>query len=150
MFKQYTLLLFFVSVLVIAGCTTREEPVILVSVVVDGRELSFRYNEPITVEQFLAEAEIEFDSTVDRVNPQLWTQIFDGIRITIVRVEEDEYCEDVVIPFEPQIRLSENLAPGEEQPASTGENGIEEVCYRVRVENGIPGEPVEISRIVSA
>ena len=136
-------------ILIIAGCTTQDEPVILVTVVADGRELSFRYNEPITVEQFLAEAEIEFDPATDRVNPQLWTQIFDGIRITIVRVEEDEYCETVTIPFERQIRPSENLAPGEEQTASLGRNGEQEVCYRIRIENGIPGEPTEISRVTT-
>ncbi len=145
--QVFQILVVFIT-LVMVGCTTPEEPVILVSVVANGRELSFRYTEPITVEQFLAEAEIEFDPATDRVNPQLWTQIFDGIRITIVHVEEDEYCEDVTIPFERQIRPSENLDPGEEQPASAGKNGIEEICYRVHIENGIPGEPAEIRRTI--
>lgn len=134
-------------ILAVVGCTTsQEQSSILVSVVADGHERSWQYPEPITVEQFLREIEFEYNAGTDRINPQPWSQIFDGIKITVVRVTQDERCENVDIPFETQTRWTEELNPGEEQQAQRGRNGIEEVCYRITSEDGVAREPVEIGR----
>src|SRR5690554_4528002 len=88
------------TILLVAGCSSPQQPSILVSVVADGHERSWQYPEPITVEQFLREIEFQYDPSADRVNPQPWSQIFDGIKITVVRVTQEESCENVDIPFE--------------------------------------------------
>lgn len=141
--RSFVLLTIF---LLLNGCSPREQPGLLVSVLADGRERRWQYPEPITVEQFLREVEFQYDPTRDRINPQPWTQIFDGIKITIVRVTENTYCTTESIPFETIKRLTEALHTGEEQVGQLGRNGTQEICYRVTLEDGIQTESVEISR----
>lgn len=129
----------------IAGCAPQEEPTILVSVIADGHERAWQHTEPVTVQQFLQQVDIEVDYTIDRVNPERWTQIHDGIRITVVRVQEEEYCEEEEIPFRQQTRWVEGLE--EERIGQAGRNGIQEICYRVRIDDGVRREPIEISRV---
>ncbi len=145
--RLFLVLFTVLSVLFSTGCTTQEAPAIIVSLVADGVERVYQYSEPITVEQFLQQAQVEIN-TLDRINPQPWTQIFDGIRITVVRVVETEECEDVELQYQEQIRLVEGLRADERQTAQVGRSGIEEVCYRVRIEDGQRRDPVEISRVV--
>lgn len=141
MFLLSCLMIFF-----LIGCVPEEQPQIIVRLLVDGSERVYQNTEPITVDQFLREVDIQLD-TLDRVNPERWTQIFDQMVITVVRVTESESCEDEILPFKRQTRLVEGLAPGEERIGQAGINGIERVCYRVIVENGTPRERIEISRV---
>jgi resuscitation-promoting factor RpfB len=134
-----------ITLIVLAGCVQEEQAGILVSLVADGHERAWYYSEPVTVQQFLQEADIEVDYAMDRVNPERWTQIYDGIRITIVRVDEEEYCEENDIPFRQQTRFVEGLE--QERIGQAGRNGIQQVCYRVRIEDGVRRDPVEISRV---
>lgn len=149
---RYRLLSLLSLLAVLAGCTSPEASTLSIFIVADGREYVYQYTEPITVEQFLEEPEVARQigqlGTLDRVNPQPWTQIFDGIRITIVRVEEEEYCEPEEIPFEEQTRLVEGLDSDESQIAQIGQNGLKEVCYRVQIEDGVAGEPSFVNEVV--
>ncbi|MFW5709371.1 MAG: DPP IV N-terminal domain-containing protein [Chloroflexota bacterium] len=129
-----------------AACSPEEEPVYLVRLQVDNTERVYQHTEPITIDQFLEEAGIELN-TLDRVYPEPWTQIYDEMRITVTRVEEREYCEEVDLPFREQIRLAEGLQPGEERIGQRGRAGKEQICYRVRVENGVEQDPVETRRV---
>lgn len=134
----------------LAACTAApEEPEILVSLIADGRERTFSYNIPVTVEEFLADAEVEIGE-LDRVNPLPYTQISDGMRVTVVRIEEDIYCEDSAVPFQRRTVPNEGLQPGEERLGQAGQNGVEEICYRVMIEDGVRTEPIEISRTTLA
>lgn len=141
-FILYTLILF------VAACTAQveETPSLLVSLVADGRELTFEYIVPVTVEEFLRDAEVEIGE-LDRVEPPRFTQIRDGMRVTVVRVEEQTECDDAELPYQTQRVLNEGLDPGEELLGQAGLNGVEEVCYRVLVEDGLRRSPVEISRV---
>jgi resuscitation-promoting factor RpfB len=134
--------------LTLAGCAQEEPTIFVVRLQVDGSEYVYQHTEPITVEQFIGEAEEVELSNLDRVYPEPWTQIYDGIRITIIRVAEEEYCEEIEISYREETQPLEGLAPGEQRMAQQGENGIEQICYRVQVENGEQQEPTEISRIV--
>ncbi len=134
------------ATLLFAGCTTQEPPAIIVHLIVDGQQHVYRHTEPVTVEQFLREAEVE-TAPLDRINPQPYTQIFNDMRITIIRVEQVEECEEITVPFRTQTRIVEGLAPDEERIGQAGDNGIEEVCYRVNIEDGVRQQPVEISRV---
>ncbi|HRF97584.1 MAG TPA: G5 domain-containing protein, partial [Aggregatilineales bacterium] len=135
---------FFLMILV--GCEPEEQPEIIVRLLADGTERIYQNPEPITVDQFLSEVGVEL-TALDRVNPERWTQIFDQMVITVVRVSESESCEDETLAFRRQTRLVEGLAPGEERIGQAGVNGVERVCYRVIVENGTAKDRIEISRV---
>ena len=63
--------------LLLAACSpTPEADPIFVSLFVDGRELTFQYDTPVTVGEFLQQAEIEVGE-LDRVSPPEFTQITD-------------------------------------------------------------------------
>jgi len=144
--RRIVALLILISV--IAGCsTTPEAEELLVSIRADGRERTFAYETPVTVGEFLRDAEIELGE-LDRVNPQPFTQINDGMIVTIVRVTEETQCEEVEFPYRQQTILNEGLEPDEERIGQAGRNGIERVCNRVRIENGESQPPVEVSRVV--
>lgn len=140
------LLLIVLAGILSAACGTEDQSNYLVKLRVDGSERVYRHSEPVTVQQFLDEVDVELNP-LDRVYPEKWTQIQDEMLITVTRVREEEYCEEVEIPFRQETRLFEGLEPGEEQIGQAGRNGVERVCYRVRIENGVRQEPVEISRV---
>lgn len=148
LYKKIGFVSFIVLIAIFVGCTPqKEQPGIIVSIIVDNRELGYQYSEPITVDQALRDAGIEL-GTLDRVNPETWTQIYDGIRITVVRVTETEECHEEEIQYDITRMFVESLAPGEEQRAQRGSNGILQICNRIRTQDGVPQEPVEISRVV--
>jgi len=138
-----------IIVLTFVGCTTSEAPTYNVRLVADGREQHWQVDEPITVQEFLDRPEVEVElGPLDRMVPEPWTQIYNDIRITIRRVSEETYCETAEIPFERRTDIVEGLT--EEQIAQIGENGIEEVCYRVRIEDGQRLDPVLTSRTIQS
>lgn len=144
--QRLRLLLLFVMLAALAACAqATPPPSIIVALVADGRERTFSYTERVTVDEFLRDSEVTLNE-LDSVNPPLYTQIEDGMRVTVVRIEEDSYCEDTPIPFARRTVLNEGLAPGEERLGQTGQNGTLQICYRVQVRDGITRDPVETSR----
>lgn len=140
--------LYYVALLLLASCVpAQEQPSLLVSLIADGRQLTFEYRAPVTVAEFLRDAEIETGDK-DRIDPPPYTQITDGMRVTIVRVREQIACERQDIPFRQRPVFNEGLRPGEELLAQAGQNGIEEICYSVRIEDGVIQGRSEISRVV--
>lgn len=115
-----------------------------ITVVADGHSRTYTADEPLTVEQFLADIEVEVGE-LDRVNPQKFTQISNGLQITIARVTIEEDCEREVTPYERETQLSENVPPGEEFVSQPGKNGLVENCYRVEITDGVRGQPILIS-----
>ena len=138
---------------VAAACTTAEPaPSILVSLVADGRERTFELPDPITVDEFLRDPKVGIElGELDRVSPDPFIQISDGMRVTVVRVTEESECEQNEIPYSTRTVLLEGLEPGEERLGQAGQNGVEEVCYRVIYDDGIlreripAGQPVVIT-----
>jgi len=122
--------------LIFAGCipTTRQET-LLVTLVVDSTERSYPQEFPITVGEFLTSVSIELNP-LDEVTPPQFTQITDGLRITVARVQQTEECTQRDIPYGEQRILNEGLQPSEERVVQTGVNGIEEVCNRVTIRDG--------------
>jgi hypothetical protein len=146
--KPNPLVVVLLALLLLAACAPVEEvPSIFVSLVADGRQLTFEYRAPVTVAEFLRDAEVETGEQ-DRVDPPLYTQITDGMRVTVVRVSERTECERQEIPFRQRPVFNEGLRPGEELLAQAGQNGIEEICYSVRIEDGVAQGRSEISRVV--
>lgn len=78
---------------------------------------------------------------LDRIDPPGYTLLQDGTLITISRVDERFEIEEVIIPFQRQSVRNEALPEGETRLLQPGENGVQEVTYRVVTEQG-----AEISR----
>ncbi|MBC6935723.1 MAG: hypothetical protein DWB42_07755 [Chloroflexi bacterium] len=143
-------LLFFVfmSMFLLAACQTAPEaPSIQITLVADGRERKFAYPTPITVGEFLRDPKVNIElGELDDVNPPPFTQISDGMRVTIVRVTVNTECEQSEIPYKQTTLLNEGLSPGEQRIGQAGQNGTLEICYRVTIRDGLPSGRVEISR----
>jgi hypothetical protein len=136
-------LLFFI--LAFAACRQQElTDDFLVFLVVDGRELSYSLSDPMTVEEFLAKPDVNVRlSETDRLTPPRFTQLSDGMRITIVRVTETTTCETVEIPFTREIVQNEGYSAGEQRIVQQGQNGTQQICYRVSIEDGVARDRVQ-------
>jgi hypothetical protein len=136
--------LFALIVMSLIGCAPPPpDPIMVVSVVADGRNLTYDVREPITVGEFLAQIEVVLGEQ-DVVSPPLFTQISDGIQITVRRVAEETYCEDREMPYQRRTLVDERLQAGAEVLSQPGQNGTERQCYRVQIADGVRGEPVPV------
>lgn len=132
--------------LILAACQPEPEAAnYSVYVQVDNLGRTFVIPETMTVETFLARANIDWDDN-DRIVPPLHTQVTEGTRITIVRVEEEEICETEVLPYQDEYRNVEGLAPGEERIQQQGQNGEQRVCYRIIYENGTQQQRIPVGQ----
>lgn len=118
----------------------------LVTLAVDGRERAMPQTIAVTVDEVLRQAEIEL-GPLDDVVPPLYTQITDGMRITVARVNEETECDEVEVPYQEQRIPYEALPPGETRLVQPGQNGTQQVCYRVTIRDGVRSNPVQISSV---
>jgi dipeptidyl aminopeptidase/acylaminoacyl peptidase len=79
--------------------------------------------------------------SLDRVEPDLYVEVGDGMRIVVTRVEETFETERELLPFAHETMRSEGVAEGERRLLQTGSNGELEITYLVTLEDG-----VEVSR----
>src|SRR5664279_274001 len=129
-------LFFCLCFLVAAGCTTSTTtPSLIVTLAVDGQERSYPQPIAITVGEFLRQANVQL-GPLDEVTPPLFTQISDGMRITVARVTQTQECDNQEMPFKENRIPNEGLNPGEERVAQAGQNGVEEICYRITTRDG--------------
>lgn len=142
-YKKWVLI--WIGILLIAACRPQQEtPRIRITLIADGRGQTFAYPNPATVDEFLRDPDIGIElGESDRVEPSRFTQLTDGMRITVVRVTEKTECERTDIPYKQTTILYEALGPGEQQIGQAGQNGILETCYRISYDDG-----VEASRVV--
>lgn len=142
-----SILLFFLLV----GCANqRNDSTIIVSLIVDGEESAFPLPVSVTVGEFLAESGVQLGQ-LDEVAPPTFTQLADGMRVTVVRVQQLEECSQREIAYGERRILNEGLQPGEERVAQPGQNGVEENCSRITVRDGQRMESVAIrSTVLSA
>lgn len=100
-----------------------------------------------TVFDALEDANINL-GTYDRVDPPSYSVLKDGSNVLVTRVGETIKIENELIPFERQIIRNEALSEGEERLLQAGQNGLEEITYRViEVENSDPYQVV-VSRVI--
>ena len=93
-----------------------------------------------SVQQALDSAGVMLGS-LDRVNPPGYTVLSDGAEIEIIRVHESFEIEEIIIPFDRQTVRNETLPEGESRLLQPGQNGLQEITYRIIIE-----EDLEISR----
>ncbi|QPC81196.1 G5 domain-containing protein [Phototrophicus methaneseepsis] len=143
-----------IAMLFFTACMPEEpESIPVVSVIEGGIERTYEMPESRTVDEFLADLDIEIGE-LDRVTPPKFIQLTDGTRITIVRVEERTECEVEEIAYQQRRIPREGLQPDEEYIVQTGKNGSQNVCYRITIEDGVErsrtqaGEPTIIEQPV--
>jgi dipeptidyl aminopeptidase/acylaminoacyl peptidase len=108
---------------------------------VDGKDLALS-TDVLTVREALAEGQVIIDQD-DRVEPDLWVEIVDGMTIRVIRIQEEIIVEREAMPYKQQTIKSESLVAGEQKLLQAGANGQVEVTYRLQFEDG-----VEVSRSV--
>ena len=108
---------------------------ISISISVDGATQSINLPAGSTVSQALQAANITIGS-IDKAEPPLYTVLSNGDSVTLVRVQENFETEQVVIPFERQVVRNESLPDGETRLVQAGVNGLQELTYRVVLEDG--------------
>ena len=107
----------------------------------DGQDLELRA-EGRTVREALDQAGIVVGAE-DRVEPDLWVELQDGMTVRVIRVQQEIIVELQVLPYTQQTIKSEALPVGETKLLQAGTNGQAEVTYRLQFQDG-----VEISRSV--
>jgi hypothetical protein len=112
---------------------------------VDGRKQALT-TEAKTVREALSQAEVEL-GPLDRVAPDLYTQLEPGLVIKVTRVREEIETKREVIPFQRQTITNEALTAGETRVSQLGVNGEDEISIRVVYENGVEISRTEISRV---
>ncbi|MDK3161545.1 G5 domain-containing protein [Kamptonema cortianum] len=141
------LIILVTGILLIAGCTAQpQQQALVITLVVDGRERSFQQPVAITVGEFLSDQEVVL-GPLDEANPPIFSQLTDGMRITVVRVREENECQTSSLPYRTRSVPNEALAPGEEQLAQAGQAGTEQICYRIQIRDGVRQNPIEVSRL---
>ncbi len=109
-------------------------------ILVDGKTLEVHLPAGSTVQQALDEAGVQLNS-LDRVAPPPYALVQDGTEVSVTRVEERFEIEQIPLPFDRQTLPNETLPEGETRLLQPGQNGLQEVTYRILLEAG-----VEISR----
>lgn len=122
----------------LAACTLR--PTLLqppaVTLVADGQTRTLRSGTALTVRDLLAEASIALDAD-DRVEPAEPTLIEDGLTVRVVRVEEHTESERSEVPFERRTVRDASVPAGETRLLEPGLTGVEELTYRITIEDGV-------------
>ncbi len=123
------------------GATSRR-----VVIYADGKEISLQ-TDVRTVREALNAARISIDDD-DRVEPDLWVEVQDGMHIRVIRVQQDVIVEREVLPYIEQTIKSEALPAGEKKLLQAGKNGLVEVTYRLRFEDGVEVARSVLRRVV--
>jgi hypothetical protein len=129
-------------VLLLTACVGPQATAGAVSVVVaaDGEEVRASVPTGSTVVQAVEASGVELGE-LDRLQPPAYALVTDGTRIEVTRLEESFEVEQVTLPFPQQTLRNEALPQGETRLLQPGENGLQEITYRIVTEEG-----VEISR----
>ena len=140
--------IYYLFLLLIIGLATACQPQPKqVSIEADGTTKRIT-TEATTVRDVLDEAKIEL-GPLDRVAPDLYTELKPGMAIKVVRVTEKIEREQAVLSFERQTVVNEALPKGESRLAQLGVNGEEEISTRIVYEDGQEVNRTEISREVT-
>jgi len=130
------------AALVLAACAgpLNASGSLRVSVIADGTTHSVRMPSGASAQQAVEAAEVNLGE-LDRLTPPGFTVVADGDTIQVTRVIERFEIETTVLPFDQQTLRNEALPEGETRLLQAGENGTQEITYRIVVEEG-----VEVSR----
>jgi hypothetical protein len=129
------------AILMMAGLTGCIGPqatagAVAVIVAVDDGEVRAAVPAGSTVIQAVEAAGVDLGE-LDRLQPPAYTLVTDGTRIEVTRLAESFEVEQVTVPFPQQTLRNEALPEGETRLLQPGENGLQEITYRVVTEEGV-------------
>ncbi|NQS91973.1 MAG: G5 domain-containing protein [Chloroflexi bacterium] len=143
------LLLACVLLLIGAGCTPSDQPVVQdelsIQLDVDGEQISVQVPAGSTAAIVLETAGIALEGN-DRSEPAPGITLTEDTLVRVIRVEEIIETEQEVIPFEVIRQPTENLPTGQEKLLQAGKNGIKEIISVRVFENG---EEISFSEVSS-
>lgn len=106
-----------------------------IQLVIEGEVSSIAIPAGSTVQQALDDAGVIL-AALDRVDPPAYTTVDEGTVVEVTRVTERFEIEEIVIPYERQTIRNETLPEGETRLLQPGENGRQEITYRIIEEAG--------------
>ena len=124
--------------MVIWGCSAPQvtQELLTTSIFADNREFQVKISPGSTVQEALKSSQITLGE-MDQVDPPLYTVLSDESQVKVIRVREEYYIEQVIIPFEHQELRNEALPEGEIRLSQPGVNGLEEITYHRIFEDDI-------------
>ena len=84
----------------------------------------------------------------DRITPSTDTPLSPGMSVVVTRVRFKEVTESKAIPFRTEERPTDALVKGTSRVDREGQAGVEELRYRLRLENGDEADRVLLGREV--
>ncbi len=126
---------------VVTGLTVEIQRASPVSIEIDGKVRMIR-TRATTVGELLDEVGIALEGE-DRVSPQESVAIDDGMRVTVVRIYDEYFVEEVPIPFETRWEANPALEIDQKRTANWGKEGAMRQQVRVHYENGVEVMRVE-------
>ncbi len=137
---------FFLATLGLEACGNPKP--ILVRLRVDGQEQMLQViGQPLSVRGLLEAAGVTLGA-LDRVDPDLYVSIADGMTVVVTRVSETFETERQPLPFAHQTLRSEAVPVGERRLLQLGANGEVEITYQVTLEDGVEVARKEVRREV--
>ena len=118
-----------------------------VTFVADGETRTLT-TDVLTVRDLLAQVSVTLDED-DRVIPVEPTFVEDGMTVRVIRVEARTETEQREIPFERQTVRDASIPAGETRLLEPGLAGVEELVYRIVVEDGVEVERRLVRRVTS-
>lgn len=106
-----------------------------VRVVIDGQDRRVITNAPSVA--YLLDSMGVVLSKRDRVIPSADSELGSAMRIRVVRVEVRRVVEQATIPYGTNVVYSDRLIQGQREVQRAGVSGLQELTYRVRVEDGV-------------
>jgi len=135
-----------VLLLVLVGCG-QPEP-IQATLVADGRVNLLEVTaESMLVRDLLTLVDVEL-GPMDRVDPDLYVQVTEGMTIVVTRVEETFETVRHPLPFAHQTVRNEGMTEGERRLLQAGSNGEVEITYLLTLEDGVEVTRTEVRREV--
>jgi hypothetical protein len=117
-----------------------------ITLIADGEERVL-VTQALTVRDLLAEAGITLDED-DRVAPVEPVLLEDGMTVRVTRVEVRVQSEQREVPFERKIMRDASVPAGETRLLEPGISGIEELVYRITLEDGVEVERRLVRRVM--
>jgi hypothetical protein len=130
--KRVFLLALLVS---LTACIVPQEDGACTVMLIVGGESQTVVTEALTVRDLLFEAEVARDED-DRVTPAETTYIEDGMVVRVIRVDVRTESEQREIPFEREVGRDTSVPAGETRLLQSGVTGLEEITYRITIEDG--------------
>jgi hypothetical protein len=132
-----SIIILFISI-VIWGCSAPQVTQGLITVLLsaDKKDVQIEIASGSTVQDALKTSQITLGE-MDRVEPPLYTVLSDGDQVRVIRVREEYFIKQEVIPFEHQELRNEALPEGERRLSQPGVNGLEEITYHRIFEDDI-------------